>query len=161
MIIRPAELLLILVCSIAARLGAAPLPPQAPVDVMGTIGEAKWFPEKRVPAASTRASGSLGHDRVFPAHFLVTLEDYDGISSATAQRLSARVDTQSTSTKTGDTLLLMLNSPDKELLKPGMRVRVRDYTVSGDEGGTWAKHGPIDIMAKSSAFGSTQQSPGP
>lgn len=60
---------------------SAPIRPVGPVDVRGTVSEIKWVPEEKLKGIPGM-SGSAGHDRVIPAHFLVTLIDYDGVTAA-------------------------------------------------------------------------------
>lgn len=66
---------------------AAPLPPFPPVNVCGVIVEQSW-----VPAESVRGQkgflGSLGHDRTFPAHLRIVLENYTGIDATVARRIN-------------------------------------------------------------------------
>ncbi len=46
------------------------------------------------------------------------------------------------------TLVVWVNSGDRELLKVGMRIRLVDYTVSGDEGGTWTSCERVKILTQ-------------
>jgi hypothetical protein len=121
---------------------AVPMRPMPTVNVTGTVVEVRWFPEqtkKGLPGAS----GSLGHDRKFPAHFEVRLKDVDievvrptdngGLDGPAGKQAEYR---------------LRINSDDKHLLKPGMRIKVPSYQTRGDEGGIWTKHGKIEIIAK-------------
>ena len=37
-------------------------------------------------------------------------------------------------------LFLQIDSENKKLFKPGMKIKVTGYTVRGDEGGTWTNY---------------------
>jgi len=118
---------------------AAPMRPMPTVTVTGTVVEAKWTPEhtkKGMPGAS----GSLGHDRKFPARFQVRLKDVE----------VEIVDINQGGFPSGKqaSYRLTINSNDKELLKPGMKIKVSNYHMGGDEGGTWVKHDPVEILSK-------------
>ncbi|MCX6865552.1 MAG: hypothetical protein NTV46_04925 [Verrucomicrobia bacterium] len=121
-------------------LSSAPLPPLGKIDVTGTIEEARW-----VPMASLKGrkgfSGSLGQDRVIPAHFTVTLRDYAGPKARQAWMMNGYMGVKTTGTEDRDkppaTLMVWVNSEDREYLKAGMKIRLVGYTVTGDEGGTW------------------------
>jgi hypothetical protein len=129
---------------------AAPMPPEPLLDLSGAVAEAKWFPAealKGVPGMS----GSAGHDRIFPAHFLVVLKDYDGISSGTAKRISYYVEGRAAVASRkggGPTVTLRLNHENRDWLRPGMRIRLRGYQVRGDEGGTWTAFHDLEILEK-------------
>lgn len=126
--------------------GAAPIPPAGPFDISGTIREIKWFPEQSVQG-KRGMSGALGHDRVFPAHFVVKLVRYKGVAAEDAVRITRYVSYNAY----GDAnppgmppfVILKIDSNDRNLLKTGMRVRIKGYTVRGDEGGTWTSYSRI------------------
>lgn len=129
-----------------ANVNAAPLPPEKPATISGTIVSADW-----TPATPRKArpgfSGSLGVDVVVPAHFRVVLKDYDGVSSTTAKRISFYVTEHAAEDSAQSRVALQLNHKDREFLQPGMRIRVRNYHIAGDEGGTWTKYDKIEILA--------------
>jgi hypothetical protein len=136
--------------SSAVLVFAAPLPPFSPVDVTGKITEVKWVPEHKVEALPGM-SGSAGHDRVFPAHFLIKLVEYTGVDAARAWQMTRLIDWYALGNRSEDAqppfILLQINHRDREYLKPGMTIRVTGYAISGDEGGTWTSHDLIDILS--------------
>ncbi|KAB2888738.1 MAG: hypothetical protein F9K32_15370 [Desulfobulbaceae bacterium] len=136
--------------SLAAAVYAAPLPPFSPVDITGKISEARWMPEQQVEAIPGM-SGSAGHDRVFPAHFLIKLVGYTGIDAATAWQMTRLVDRYALGSGSEQTpppfILLRIDHPDRENFRPGMTIRVTGYAISGDEGGTWTSHDRVDILS--------------
>lgn len=130
---------------------AAPLPPLGKIDVTGTIAEARWVPEATLRGRKG-FSGSLGRDRVTPAHFVVTLRDYAGPTVKQAWMMNGFMGAVAGETedrgKLPPTLVVWVNSGDRELLKVGMRIRLVDYTVSGDEGGTWTSCERVKILTQ-------------
>jgi hypothetical protein len=130
----------LLACSQAV---CAPIPRLGPADIRGSVADAKWVPEA-VRRGIPGRSGSAGHDRVVAAHFLVTLRNYDGVSTSTARRMSHSLGAQP---KADDdsTIRLKLNHDRPGYLREGMKIRVRGYSVAGDEGGTWTSYEAIRI----------------
>lgn len=151
---KDAPLMISLFCAIlvGGTAIAAPLPREQPANISGTIAEAKWFPAKSLRGIPGM-SGSAGHDRTVAAHFLVTLKNYDGISSATAKRISFYVRPAAAGAMSTDqpTVQLQLNHEDREYLKSGMRIRVKGYQIAGDEGGTWTRFSAIEILSQPQA----------
>lgn len=135
----------IAVLGIVSVVMAAPTRRLPPADISGTIAELNWVPEKKA-AGKPGFSGTLGQDRVFPAHFVVTLVNYDGVTSATAKQLSGLLGDRKGRVQGPENLALMLPHEDKESLKTGMRIRVKQYRISGDEGGTWSHCEKIEIL---------------
>ena len=122
---------------------AVPMRPTPTVTVTGTIMAAKWFPEqmkKGVPGAS----GSLGQNRKFPAHFEVQLKDVN----VEIVRSTGDKSWDGPSGKVPE-YRLRINSNDKDQLKTGMRIRVFNYHISGDEGGIWSRHEKVEILSTS------------
>jgi hypothetical protein len=119
--------------------GAAPIRPVGPVDVTGTISGIEWYPETSVKG-KPGMSGSAGHDRIRPAHFLLTLTDYDGVNAETALRMTRYLDWKAFSGREqkgkSSFILLKINHNDKNYLRKGMKIRVTGYTVRGNEVGT-------------------------
>jgi hypothetical protein len=128
---------------------AAPVRPLGPVDVIGTISVIEWVPETSVKG-KPGMSGSLGHDRTRPAHFLLTLTHYDGVDAETARRMTRYLDFaafENTGQKSNPPfILLKINHNDRNYLRKGMRIRVTGYTVRGDEGGTWTHYAGIEVF---------------
>lgn len=125
---------------------AAPLPPVGPLTVRGTIEEITWYPEKKLKARITRhngmqhnASGTLGMDRTFPAHYAILLVKTRVIPGKTAIANHAFAD--------GAPVRIVINHPTNNgFLKKGMRITVYDYTEKGDEGGTWYSYLKLSIL---------------
>ena len=116
---------------------AAPLPPFPPVNVCGVIVEQSW-----VPAESVRGqkgfSGSLGHDRTFPAHLRIVLENYTGIDATVARRINGFLSVTELSEM--NRLALRLATDNPELLRGVHRLCIEGFTIRGDEGGTWTTY---------------------
>lgn len=144
--------LLLLVVGMNAFAAAAPLPPMDPVTIEGTISQVQWSPDTKVKGRPG-FSGSLGVDRTVPAHFRVTLVDFRGADKALAWRINGIMSDPSSNPNADRQrppphLILQLNDQDPNALKPGMRIRVRDYVVSGDEGGTWTRFTKWEVLSK-------------
>ena len=131
-----------------APLGSAPIPPAGPFDIIGTISEVQWFPEQHI-RGKRGMSGSLGHDRVVAAHFVVQLVNYNGVAAENAIRITRYISYKAYGDKNPSGMppfiILKINSKDKNLLKTGMKVRVTGYTARGDEGGTWTSFTGISV----------------
>lgn len=131
----------------------APIIPIGPVEISGTVSEIKWVPEKKIKGIP-RMSGSLGHDRIVPAHFLITLTNYKGVDSKTAITMTRYLDWSALQGEEKKEkppfILLKINHSDKEYLKRGMKIKVIGYTVRGDEGGTWTSYKNIEILGRGS-----------
>jgi hypothetical protein len=140
-------------CIIALKSLGAPIRPVEPVDVSGTVSEIKWVPEEKLKGIPGM-SGSAGHDRVIPEHFLVTLIDYDGVTAETARMMTWYLDSNALKDEgqkdKPSFILLRINYSDRNYLKKGMKIKVSGYTVRGDEGGTWTSYGAIDILRQPS-----------
>jgi hypothetical protein len=128
---------------------AAPIRPLGPVDIRGTVSDYAWVPEKKVKA-SRGMSGSAGRDRTIPAHFLITLRDFEGVDPQTAVAMTRYLDWSAFKDGGKDFrppfILLKINHTDQYYLKKGMKIKVSGYTVRGDEGGTWTYFTRIDII---------------
>lgn len=133
----------------AAQVAAAPLPPFPQVDVSGTVAAADWFPVRHVQGVAGM-SGSAGHDRTFPAHYIVKLTAYSGVSAATAREMTRLIDWHALDESSGTTrppfILLRIDHPDRTFLRSGMQIRVTGYSISGDEGGTWTAVNKVVII---------------
>jgi hypothetical protein len=125
---------------ISVHISAAPIPPVGPFDISGTIGEIQWVPEQQVPG-QPGFSGSLGRDRLVPAHFVVLLVNFSGVDANNAVRMSRYIipDAYGNSNPSGmpPYIILKLNFKDSNFLSVGKKIKVRGYVVRGDEGGTW------------------------
>jgi hypothetical protein len=119
------------------------------VDITGTVVEARWMPEQKIKGIPGM-SGTLGVDRVKRAHFLVTLEQVEGVDAKTARKMTGYLDSsvvrEEEAVQGPLRILLQLNHEDKEFLKKGMRITVRGYKIAGDEGGTWTYYTEIKIL---------------
>lgn len=117
-----------------------PMRPMPVVTVTGTVVEAKWVPEE-TSKGQPGAPGSLGRDRKIPAHFEVQLKDVDvQIVHSTGNK---DFDGPSGRQPKYD---LRINSDKKDLLKPGMKIKVPNYRIGGDEGGVWSQHDEVQVL---------------
>ena len=144
MLVKQIPLCLLCTLLVCGRAPGAPIPPLGPSDIAGTVIDVRWVPQKDVKAMPGM-SGSLGHDRVVPSHFLVTLGRYDGVSTDTAHQMTGYLDGRSDK-RDDSTILLKLNHDHRDYLKKGMNIEVRGYRVTGDEGGTWTTYKAIRIV---------------
>ena len=128
---------------------ASPIRPVGPIDVTGRVSEITWVPEQKIKGRPGM-SGSLGHDRINPAHFLVHLTDYDGVTVETAVMMTRYLDQAAFKSKgpkdRPSFILLKINHKDQNYLKKGLKIRVVGYTVRGDEGGTWTSYKAVEIL---------------
>ncbi|MBI5848868.1 MAG: hypothetical protein HZB31_13155 [Nitrospirae bacterium] len=138
-------LLICFVLFMASNSFSAPLPRFEPVDLSGTISDVRWFPEKSV-MGTPGMSGSAGKDRTFPAHFIVELNNAEGVDRETAGRLSYFVAGERSKGRKDSTMFLQLDHRDRNFLQKGMEIRIRGYTVRGDEGGTWTSYKKIEVL---------------
>jgi len=122
--------------SIISIAAAAPLPPFQPVNICGTIVEQAWVPTETQPGRPG-FSGSLGHDRTFPAHLRIILEAYSGIDATTAQRINYWLGFSQQPSEAPKRLLLWLPTDNPALLTSVRRLCVEGFSIRGDEGGTW------------------------
>jgi hypothetical protein len=140
-----------LVVGFTAVLSAAPLPPMKPVTIEGMIAKVQWSPDTKVKGRPG-FSGSLGVDHTVPAHFRITLVNFQGVDAALGWRLngimSDPVAPDADREQRPPYLVVQLNGNDPHALTPGMRIRVREYVVSGDEGGTWTRFAKLEIISK-------------
>lgn len=128
---------------------AAPLPPLGKITITGTIAKASW-----VPAGSLKGrkglSGSLGRDRVIPAHFVVTLYDYSGPTVRQSWMMNGFMSFSTAGTedrsKLPPALVVWVNSEESKFLHVGMQIRLVNYNVTGDEGGTWTSCDRIEVL---------------
>ena len=148
-IARLSLLLLALLAACPASIHAAPLPPLGEVDLTGTIAALKWVPEQKLKG-KPGMSGSLGRDRTLPAHFEITLRPYSGPTAQQAWMMNGFMGVRSTGAEDRSqmpaSLIIWISSEDPHQFKPGQRLRIRAYTVRGDEGGTWTSHAGVEVM---------------
>jgi len=126
------------------EVSAAPLPPLDKYDITGTISELQWYPEKRIKGIP-QMSGSAGYDRTMPAHFIVKLINYSGIDSATATRITRYINPHKPASPLY--ILLKINHENPYYLNKGMKIKVIEYTIRGDEGGTYTSYKRIIIIS--------------
>lgn len=131
---------------------AAPLPPMDPVTIEGAISQVQWTPDTKLKG-HPGFSGSLEVNRTVPAHFRVTLVEFSGLDKAQAWQINGIMSDPSSNPNADrwqwpPHLILQLNDQDPHALKPGMRIRVRDYVVRGDEGGTWTRFTKREVLSR-------------
>jgi len=131
---------------------AAPLPPMDPVTIEGMISQLQWTPATKVKGRPG-FSGSLGVDRTVPAHFRIKLVDFSGLEKDLAWQINGIMSDPSSNPnadrrQSPPHLILQLNDKDPQALKPGMRIRVHEYIVNGDEGGTWTRFKKLEVISK-------------
>lgn len=128
---------------------AAPIQQIGPVDIRGTVSDLQWNPEKTIQGIPGM-SGSAGHDRIVPAHFLVTLSHYSGVDFQTAAAMTRYVDWSVFRSKDRNDspsfVTLMINHNNPNFLRKGMNIKISGYTIRGDEGGTWTYFSSINIL---------------
>jgi hypothetical protein len=128
---------------------AAPLRPVGPIDVTGLVSEIIWVPEQKIKG-HPGMSGSAGHDRINAAHFLVTLLNYEGVTTETAVLMTRYLNWTALKgyepLNSPSFILLKINHSDKNALKKGLKIRVMGYEVRGDEGGTWTSYKSVEIL---------------
>ncbi|RXK80674.1 hypothetical protein EST62_12590 [Chlorobaculum sp. 24CR] len=126
-------LLAMLFSSAAAQ--ASMRPPVGPMNIEGVIETIAWAPDTFIKAKGIwrngqwhPASGTLGRDRTRRAHYRITLVDAKVESLPGANH--------SRSFRSGAAITVFIAHPaDDGSLKKGMRIKISDYTVRGDEGG--------------------------
>jgi len=129
----------------AVALGA-PIPPVGPMNIEGVIESASWTPDTFIKAKGTwrdgkwrPCSGTLGQDRARRAHYRVTLADTKVETRPGADH--------SRSFRSGAAITVFIAHPaDDGYLKKGMKIKIFDYTVRGDEGGDWYSFSAIDRL---------------
>ncbi|TLU85631.1 MAG: hypothetical protein FDX30_04730 [Chlorobium sp.] len=145
-LITAAILLLSVLCPELSK--AAPIPQVGPMHIEGVIDSISWNADRFVKGSGIYdngkwypMSGSLGHDRTIPAHYRILLKKtrVESLETAVASR----------SYKSGSDITLVINHPANDgYLMKGMRIKVYDYTVRGDEGGDWYSFSRIAIKRR-------------
>ena len=137
---------------LAGTSGSAParmVGPTPPLDVCGSIHSYRWLPAKTVPPIKGR-TGSAGHQRTWPARFIVILGDVRGPSKHQGMH------TDSLLKMTGDGGPVSLASDQALLVLPhdnparlsGMKsLCVTGYVRQGDEGGVWTRYTGLRTFA--------------
>ena len=112
--------------------------------VSGTIDDVAWYPRKLIRKGVPDMSGSLGFDKYAPARYKVTLssiefeEPKDDFSRARVAQL-----------RKSKTLTLTLRHEKNDgFLVKDMRIRIIDYKIEGDEGGTWHSFESVEILKR-------------
>jgi hypothetical protein len=123
-----------------------PLQSLGPFDISGTITEAKWYPaiDKWISKGGRKVGGSY-----FPAHFIVKLVNYEGISAANAARITKllRSDAYNPKKPSGmpPFIILKINSRNQNYLKEGMKISVSAYVLDQYEGKILAHNKGVEI----------------
>ncbi len=119
---------------------ASPMIPYGPMTIEGTIQEITWVPEKS-EKGEPGMSGSLGIDRTFPACYIIIL------TNTVIDNSKIKDDPYRLSYKSGEMLRVSIRHKKNDgFLKKGMRIRVVDYEVNGDEGGVWSSFDRVEIV---------------
>ena len=128
------------------QLYAAPVPAIGPMTIRGTIEEITWQPDKFMKASyivrngkKHFASGTLGKDRTFPAHYSIML-----VRTRVTNEEGAYPDYSHASGK--PLRIVISHARNDGFLKKGMRIAVYGYSVRGDEGGDWHYYRKIAIL---------------
>jgi hypothetical protein len=130
-----------LLCGGAAM--AAPLPPLPAADFCGTIISREWVPEEH-RTARPGASGSLGQERILPAHLRLILGRVMGIPGDLAKRLSFLAGASANEVPEGGMLLLLpAEGPDR--FAEAATLCVKGYQVRGDEGITLTSYLSVTV----------------
>ncbi|WP_353684945.1 hypothetical protein V4D30_03895 [Thermodesulfovibrio sp. 3907-1M] len=130
---------------------SVPLPSVDKYDITGTISEIEWYPKKFIKGISGM-SGSAGKDRIMPPHYILKLTDYEGISSEDALKITRYIkwDTLNNNEKREPPFILVkVNHKNRYFLKKGMRIKIKGYTVRGDESGTYTYYEKIEVLGYS------------
>lgn len=134
---------------IATNTMAAQLMPLGPVDVTGMVSEITWVSERKEKGIPY-ATGSLGGDRTWPAHFRVKLIGYEGVTAETAIRMTSMIEWKALEgLKQKDRssfALVNISHNDGEFIKKGIRIKISGYSIRGDEGGTWTSYNKFEIL---------------
>ena len=117
---------------------SAPMPEIGPMTIEGNVEEVTWSPETHIKGIPGM-SGTAGVDRTFPAHYKVTLTNTDiDISEDSWEKEKF---------KSGNTVeIVIYHKKDDGFLKKGMRIKVLDYRINGDEGGYWYSFSKIEVI---------------
>ena len=141
---------LLLLC-FASMLIAAPTPAVGPLDVEGKVLRVDWSPKKSAQGIPGM-SGTMGIDRIIPAHFRVYLTDYSGVDADVIGRMKAiyrwPISDNLNTDGTPEFIVLQLSHEDKTFIRKGMKIRVRGYLLKGDEGGDWTSYQEIQILSQ-------------
>jgi hypothetical protein len=80
--------------------------------------------------------------------FMVSLKNYTGINPNTINMMKSIYSwsVPDKGAEVPEIIVLRLDHPDGQFLKKGMRIRVKGYTLRGDEGGDWVSCKEIVIL---------------
>lgn len=139
-------LVFILIFAATSNIYSVPLPPADKYDITGIIHEINWYPKKFIRGIPGM-SGSAGKDRIMPAHYIIKLINYEGINHDDAIRITKYIKWDAYNEHDQPPfIILKINHRDKNYLKKGMKIKVKGYTVRGDEGGTYTYYENIKIL---------------
>ncbi|KKD36031.1 MAG: hypothetical protein WAN66_27955 [Limnoraphis robusta] len=110
--------------------------PIGPLTLEGYIQQITWIPDQFI-SGIPGMSGTLGHDRVIPAHYCVCLSnikiiDNSGDPGSFQDGLRDEID--------------LPHPKNDQFLQLGMYIRVVDLTILGDEGGSSTYFEQIEIL---------------
>jgi hypothetical protein len=123
-----------------------PLQTLGPFDISGTITEAQWYPakDKWIISKGGKKGGSY-----FPAHFIVKVVKYDGVSAEDAVRMTKLFSGNPYGKKEPSGMppfiIMKIHSQDRNYLKKGMNISVSAYVLDQYEGKILAKNKGVEI----------------
>lgn len=134
---------------LAFAANGAPLPTFDPVNVCGELVLHRWVPERFV-RGRPGFTGSLGHDRTFPASHRVVLRNYQGIDTAMASRINQLLSITAVERGAGAEarVVLLLPHANPHLLDHAASICVEAFQISGDEGGTWTRFRTLTLTRR-------------
>jgi hypothetical protein len=141
--------LIVAYCSSSAL--SAPMIPTGPMDIEGTIEEVTWQPggklikgvKVKMNGKEVPMSGSLGVDRITRSKYSVRL------TGTVVTKPAGENNPYYKSFPSGtQAIVTIYHDKDDGYMKKGMRIKVINYRIDGDEGGTWESYEKIDILNK-------------
>ena len=134
---------------------AAPLPPVRPADFCGTVVQIGWLEPTTRPGVKGM-SGSAGQERLWPGRYRVVLANLSGVSPETVALINNLLSTSAdgAGVNLGEGELLTVLPVQAEGLQAGEgpvagdRICVEDFTIRGDEGGTWTGYAGVEIIRR-------------
>lgn len=125
--------------------------PTGPMNIEGTVEEVTWQPGGKlikgmkvmVKGKEVPMSGSLGVDRITRSKYSVRLT-----RTVVTRPVSENSPYYKSFPSGADAHVTIYHDKDDGYLKKGMRIKIINYRIDGDEGGTWESYEKIDILNK-------------